>query len=48
MALKYASLELRNNYEIVIELVKNNGVSLKYTSEELKNNYEIVISKKLW
>jgi hypothetical protein len=34
---------VKNNYEIVIEAVKNSGCVLEYASLELKNNYEIVI-----
>jgi hypothetical protein len=32
--LKYASNELRNNYEIVMEAVKNSAYALQYTSLE--------------
>jgi hypothetical protein len=41
--LKYASLELQNNYKIVIEAVKNTGYALEHASCELQNNYKIVI-----
>ena len=41
-SLYYASEELRNNAEIVIEAIKNNGMALKYASDELKNNEKIV------
>jgi hypothetical protein len=34
----------KNNYEIVMELVKNNGFTLRYASEELQNNYKIVMA----
>jgi hypothetical protein len=41
-ALRYVSLQLQNNYKIVMQSVKNVGWSLKYASLELQNNYEIV------
>jgi hypothetical protein len=43
-ALQYASIELQNNKEIVLEAVKQRGRSLKYASNELKNNKEIVMA----
>ena len=41
-SLEYASNELKNNKEIVLEAVKQNGYSLQYASNELKNDKEIV------
>jgi hypothetical protein len=42
-ALAYASLELQNNYKIVMEAIKKNGDALRYASLELQNNYKIAI-----
>ena len=43
LSLKYASDELKNNFEIVkIAVQKNRGLALEYASDELKNNFEIV------
>ena len=40
--LKYASLELRDNFLIVFEAVKNNGFALEFVSPRLRNNKEII------
>ncbi|MBR0351026.1 MAG: DUF4116 domain-containing protein [Clostridia bacterium] len=42
-ALGYASEELKNNREIVIEAVKNDEAAISYASKELKNDPEIVL-----
>ena len=44
MALKYASDELKNDFEVVFEAVGQNGYALMYASEELKNNRNIVLN----
>ena len=41
--LQYASEELKNNKEVVLEAVKQNGNALQYTSKELKNDKEVVL-----
>lgn len=40
--LEYLSDNWKNNYDIVMEYVKNDGSSLKHASIELRNNYDIV------
>jgi hypothetical protein len=42
--LEYASINLRNNYEIVIESVKKSGKALKYCYNILQNNYFIILA----
>ena len=42
--LEYASDRLKNNKEIVLEAVKQNGLALEYASDRLKNNEEIVVT----
>jgi hypothetical protein len=37
------SEELLNDYDIVLQAVKNNGSNLRFASEELQNNYIIVL-----
>jgi hypothetical protein len=36
-------IESRNNFEIVLEMVKENGKNLQFASQELQNNPEIVM-----
>ncbi|MBF8263256.1 MAG: hypothetical protein HW387_921 [Parachlamydiales bacterium] len=43
MAFQYASEALKNNREIVLVAVQQNGMALQYASEALKNNREIVL-----
>ena len=42
-ALNFASNELKNDEDCVIEAVSQNGLSLKYASKELKNNKIIIL-----
>ena len=42
-ALKFASSQLRNDYDIVLSAVKYNGLALEYASKELRNNLDIVL-----
>jgi predicted RNA-binding protein (virulence factor B family) len=42
-SLQYASEELKNDKEVVLEAVKQYGRSLLYASEELKNDKEFVL-----
>ena len=44
MELKYASDNLKNNYDIVLAAVQINGWNLKYASDNLKNNYNIALN----
>ena len=37
-----SSIRLKNDYDIVFNAVKNNGLSIVYASSELKNNINIV------
>ena len=39
----YASNELKNSKEIVLEAVKQNGFAIEYASYEFKNSKEIVL-----
>ena len=39
-ALEYASKELKNDKEVVLEAMKQNWCALKYASEELRNPQE--------
>jgi hypothetical protein len=41
--LKHASVELRNDKEVVLVAIGENGYALKYASKELQNNKEVVI-----
>ena len=41
--LKYASKELQNDKEIILEAVKCNGYSLKYASKEFQSHKEMVL-----
>ena len=41
--LKYASFEMKNNYEIALAAVQTCGRDLQYTSKEMKNNRNIVL-----
>ena len=43
-SLEYASNELKNSKEIVLQAVKLSGNSIQYASIDLKNNREIVLS----
>ncbi len=43
-ALEFASIDLKNNKDIVLAAVKNNGHAFKFLSEELKNNKDIVLA----
>jgi len=40
--MKYASYDIKNNYNIVLIAVKYNGNCLEHVSKELQNNYNIV------
>jgi hypothetical protein len=40
-SLQYASLELHNNKEVVLEAVKQDGYSLQYASLELQNDKDL-------
>ena len=42
--LEYASHQLKNNREVVMAAVGNDGLALEYASEELKNNIEVVMA----
>jgi len=42
--IKYGSNELKNNYNIVFEAIKNSCWGLRYASDELKNNKLFLIS----
>ena len=42
--LKYASDNLKNNYEFILTAVNNNAYSLEFASNNLKNNYDIVLA----
>ena len=35
---------IKNNYNIILELVNKNGLFLKYASDNLKDNYKIVLN----
>ena len=39
MSLRYASKELKNNEQIVMAAVTNNGESLKFVSEKKKQDF---------
>ena len=41
-ALNYASDELRNNREIVLASVQQDGLALQYASNELKQDLELL------
>ena len=43
-ALRYASEELKNDREVVLQVVKQDGGALRYASEELKNDREVVLA----
>ena len=40
--LEFASYELRDNFEIIMEAVKEDGFAIEFASTRLKNNFEIV------
>lgn len=40
--LEYASIELKNDFDLVLNLCSRNGLNLKYASTELKHNEDIV------
>ena len=42
-ALKYASNELRNNKDIILQAVKNDCGAIRHASEELRNDKDIVL-----
>lgn len=42
--LKYASDELRNDYEFILSAIRENGGVLMYASRDLRNNREIVLA----
>ena len=42
-ALRFASVELKCDWEFVIEAVRQNSRALQYASEELKGDREVVI-----
>ena len=44
MELEYASEELRNNKEVVLEAVKKNGSALEYASERLQADKDVVLA----
>ena len=41
--LRYASLGLQHDREVVMEAIKQNGYALEYASEELKGDKEVVM-----
>jgi len=41
--LEYASKELRNDRQVVLEAIKQRGWVFKYASKELRNNKEVVL-----
>jgi hypothetical protein len=41
--LRYASIDLQNNYDIVLDAVKQNGMAYNFASNELKLNEEIAL-----
>jgi len=41
--LEYCDINMKNDFDIVLEAVKNNGLSLQFASIELQNNYTIVL-----
>jgi hypothetical protein len=43
MSLEFASMNLRNEKQIVLVAVKNNGFSLKFVSDDLKNDRDVVL-----
>jgi len=43
LALEYASEKLKDDKEIVLEAVKQDGLALEYASEKLKDDKEIVL-----
>ena len=43
MALQHASEELRNDREVVLAAVKQNGKALELASEELRNDMAVVV-----
>ncbi len=43
MGLEYASNELKNSKDIVLESVKKNGRALQFASNKLKNSKDIVL-----
>jgi hypothetical protein len=42
-ALQFASVELKNDKEVVLEAVKNDGHAFEYASDELKNDKDVVL-----
>jgi len=44
LALEYASDELKNNKEVALIALGNDGEALEFASDELKNNKEIVLA----
>ena len=45
-ALRYASVRLKNDREIVLAAVQQNGLTLELASDELKKYREIVLAAK--
>ena len=43
LALKYASIPLKNDKEVVLEAVKQNGLALQFVNINLKNDEEIIL-----
>jgi hypothetical protein len=43
-ALRYASEELRNDWDVVLAAVKESGRALSYSSRELRNDREVVLA----
>jgi len=43
LALEYASEKLKDDKEIVLEAVKQDGLALQFISEKLKDDKEIVL-----
>jgi hypothetical protein len=41
--LRYASDDLKNNREIVLEAIKQNGLALEYASESFRNDKDVVL-----
>ncbi len=42
--IKYADYEIKNNYDVILNCVKQNGLLLEFASENLKMNEDIVIA----
>ena len=41
--LQFASEDLKNDREIALEEIKQNGLALRYSSEDLRNDREVVL-----